>query len=432
MLYILFLLLILTILLFVLKVNSNSVGVANGVASLDGDAKLPSSQLPSSISEDLTYTNNFKFITTKYDFPTASEGVITLLDNLTYFITADIDLTGDRLVSGSDTTILGGSSENSTLTSTGLGVGVPLLTIEYTTPIRNISFVDVDTAFSSNGNTRLIALDWSGVNFVNVPNIGTINTSDNFTFTSGAFLNSGGMSFTGTIGTVAFNQCFFNPDTAKTVFDLQAGLSITRRFRIIYSSFHVLAGETGININGSATIPVEGFILDTCNFSGGGTYLNGINSQSNNSLLNNNIGINNSSETSEYFMVGNTTATVVAVQGDLYKVLGTTTSGNFVSKFTNTNNRATYTGAITKTFYIGATMSLTSGNNNQIGVYIAKNGSVITSSEIYMTTNASGRAESGAVQCTTSLATNDYIEIFVENDSGTTDITVTEINVIIR
>jgi hypothetical protein len=91
----------------------------------------------------ISYPSNLNFITTKSDFPIASRGVITLTDNVTYFITTNIDLTGDRLVSGSNTTIIGGSSENCTLTSTGLGVGVPLLTIEYTTPIRNISFVNV-------------------------------------------------------------------------------------------------------------------------------------------------------------------------------------------------------------------------------------------------------------------------------------------------
>lgn len=382
---------------------------------------------------ELAGTNdNIVFVSSKDDLPTASGGVITLADNVTYFITTDLDLTGDRLVGGSDTTLIGGSSENCTLTSTGLGAGVPLLTTAYTTPIRHISFENVDTAFSIDGTARTVALDWTGVNFVNVPNVGSISTCDNLIFTKGSFLNSGGLSLTGTIGTVAFNQSLFNCDSANTLFDLQAGLTITRRFRIIYSSIICLSGETGISLNASATIPTEGIILDTCNFAGGGTYLSGIDNQDNEALFVNNVGIANSSEVSQYYMNGNATATTISVQGDKYKAAGTTTSGANTSKFTNTDNRATYIGAITRPFFITATLSVTSGNNNQIGLYIAKNGTVLTESEIYITTNASGRAENGTVQTLATLTENDYIEIFVENDSSTTDITVTDLNVIIQ
>ena len=372
------------------------------------------------------------FIAEAEDFPASVNNVITLEANYTYFLINDIDLNGNRLVSNLDTTIIGGSSENCTLTSTGLGSGVPLLTIEYTTPIRHISFENVDTAISVNGTARTVALDWTGVNFVNVPNIGNINTCDNFIFTKGAFLNSGGMSFTGTIGTVAFNQSLFDSDSGNTIFDLQAGLTIDRRFRVIYSSIITLSGETAISLNASATIPNEGIILDTCNFAGGGTYLTGIDFQDNEALFVNNVGITNSRAVAQYFMNGNATATSVASSGVAYKVAGTTTNGSITSKFTHTNNRQTYTGSISKAFTITATLSVESGNNNQIGCYIAKNGSVLTDSEIYITTNATGRAEGAAVQTVTDLTDTDYIEIFVENDTGTTDITVTDLNVIIQ
>lgn len=56
----------------------------------------------------------------------------------------------------------------------------------------------------------------------------------------------------------------------------------------------------------------------------------------------------------------------------------------------------------------------------------------LPASEIYVTTNAGGRAESAVVQVIVSLVENDYIEIFVENDTAATDITVTEMNVIVE
>jgi hypothetical protein len=41
------------------------------------------------------------------DFPEPVNGVITLVDNTTYWILADVDLLGNRLVAGQNTTIIG-------------------------------------------------------------------------------------------------------------------------------------------------------------------------------------------------------------------------------------------------------------------------------------------------------------------------------------
>lgn len=80
----------------------------------------------------------FKFISSKTDFPTAVNGVITLENNYTYFITKFVDLEGDRIVCGKDNAIIGGSSENSRLLSTGLTD--PLITSEYSLPLSRLSF----------------------------------------------------------------------------------------------------------------------------------------------------------------------------------------------------------------------------------------------------------------------------------------------------
>lgn len=67
---------------------------------------------------------------------------------------------------------------------------------------------------------------------------------------------------------------------------------------------------------------------------------------------------------------------------------------------------------------------------NSIGVYLAKNGTVIDESETYLTANSSGRLENGTIQSLTELVTGDYIEIFVENNTATTNITVEDLSVI--
>lgn len=382
-----------------------------------------------------TIPNNFVFVSSLSDLPTPSAGVITLSANYTYYITNTIDLLGSRLVGAANTTILGASSENSVLTSTGLGIGVALITSIYTTPIRNICIKDVDTALNFDGtsNPDAMALDWGGVNFLNVPNIGTIKKASNFIFDKGSLINSKGLKFDGTIGTVALNNSLFSGDgAAGDIIKLLSTCIITRRFRIIYSSVVSYGSTIGVNVDVSATIPVEAYILDTINFSAGGTYLSGVTVLDNKTNFTKCKGIQNTNEVSLYYMHANATDTVISATSTPVKILGTTTSLAITQKFTNTNNRATYNGSLTRNFKVSATLSLESGNNQKIGCYIAKNGVVSNDSEVYITTSGVGKAESLNVQTLIELNENDYVEIWIENTTAIANITVTDLNVIIQ
>lgn len=381
-------------------------------------------------------TDDLQFVNEKSDFGKSVSGVITLEPNKTYFITGNIDLNGDRLVTGGIVTLLGTSSETSSITSTGLSDGVPLITSRYTIPMRFFTIKDVHTGFyidDNSGANAPLAVDWLGVNFSNVDFAGEVGTVDNFIYDTGAFLNSQGLKVTGTIGTLGISNSLFSGDgTAKNIFELTSTASITRRFRTIYSSIIAFGSTVGYKIDASATIPVEGFILDTLNFSGGGTYIDGATSSDVESRWDECRGITNSASISNYYMNGNATATSVAATNTPYKVSGTTSSSSVTQKFTNTSNRSTYTGAIQRDFKVTAVLSVNSGNNHQVGIYIAKNGTVLPESEIYVTTNAGGRAEGGVAQVITELTQSDYIEVFVENGTATSDITVTELNVIVE
>lgn len=382
-----------------------------------------------------TIPSEFVFVSSLSDLPTPITSVITLLDNYTYYIIGEIDLAGNRIVGGANTTILGASSENSILTSTGLGVGIPLITSIYTTPIRNICIKDVDTALSFDGtsNPNDMALDWNGVNFVNVPNVGTIKEASNFIFDKGTLINSKGLKFDGTIGTVALNNSLFSGDgLSGDIIKLLSTCTITRRFRVIYSSIVSFGSTIGVNVDVSASVPSESYILDTINFSGGGTYLGGVPVADNKTNFLNCKGIINSKEVSLYYMHSNATTTVISSTNAPVKVLGATTSSAITQKFTNTDNRATYIGSITRIFKVTACASCTSGNNNIVGFYIAKNGVISTDSEIYTTTSGTGKSENVSIQTLISLSENDYIEIWVENNSSITNVLVSDLSVIIE
>jgi hypothetical protein len=383
---------------------------------------------------------NFTNIQTKADFPTPVGGVITLEAGKAYLVNGDIDLTGDRLVTGGICALFGTSSETASITSTGLAAGTPLLTSNYTLPIQNISFKDVDTGFyvsDDNSPQETVAIDWYATNFVNIPNIGEVGTVDNFIYDASAVLNSRGMKFTGTVGTIGMsNSIFVGDGAAGNIIDVQSTCTVTRRFRIIYSSVVAFGSSVGVDVDGTATIPVEGYILDTVNFSGGGTYQAGTFYTDEKTRFIECRNIPNTAVVGNMFMSNNATETTISATDTPVKVAGTTTANAVNQKFDHDAgtqpNRLTYTGALSRDIQITAVASIESTNNRVIGLYIAKNGTALNDSEMYATTSGSGKAESITVQTVVEAAENDYFEVWVENTTNTDNVTVTFLNVIAK
>jgi hypothetical protein len=394
------------------------------------------------IAAQTVVPSEFVFVSTKSDLPTAVSGVITLEDEYTYFFVAVVDLTGDRIVCGQNTTILGGSSENCRIKSTGLTDA--LITSEYSLPMRGIT-IEASLALDLEGDGVNTAIDWFGVNFTDCAVIGTIKDYSNVILTDCAFLNSSGLTFSGTIGTVGFGTCLFDGRTASTTIIIPATATITRRFRVIYSSFIVLSGETGINVSTSATVPIEGYILDTVNFSGGGTYIAGVTFDSDQALFTACIGITNTTAIANVYINDNSTETVVSETGVRYAVSGTSAVSTINQKFTHMqgNNSVRYDSSVPRIMRILCTFSLISGNNNIIGVYIGvKRGESIdpdadriSGSEVYVTTSGTGgegRPDPGSVQALVSLNRHDEVYMIVQNTTNTNNITVEFMNIIVE
>jgi hypothetical protein len=381
--------------------------------------------------------DNIIYVRFDYDFYNKNRSnvndtlkTIQLADNVTYFITDTVDLSGYRLIGGVNTTIIGGSSENCRIKSTGLTDA--LITSNYSLPIRNIT-IEADLALDLNGDGVTTALDWFGVNFTDCAVIGTIKNYSNFILQDSAFLNSGGLTFDGTIGTIGATQCLFDCNASNTAIILPATLTVTRRFRITYSSFIVLSGETAIDVNASATIPTESYILDTVNFGGGGTYLAGLNHTSNDSLFINCTNITNTAVNGQLYMQGNVTATTISLQNTFYKVAGTTTASADNSKFSHSNNRLTCDAVISRKYLIQCVLSFSSGNGNvcEFGFFDSQLNAIRTPSKTKATANASGRAENVTFACVVTMKANDYLEIHCSNTSAATNITVDNMNFVI-
>jgi hypothetical protein len=370
--------------------------------------------------------------------PTPVGNVITIDTKTTLFFPNEIDLQGNRLNFSQNCTILGTSSETSKITST-LPDGEYLITSNGSLAIQNISVEvlpstigDVVSCFDLNGNTQPgAALDWTGVNVVSGV-IGIIKNYANAIFKMCGFIGTtDGFVFTNTFDSIVFDSCIFRNTVAGTCLKITAGGQINRRIRIENTPFVVTPGQIGIDISEYAIIGVEGYIVKFVNFSGGGTYLQGVQPNDNKALFIECRGVQNSASITEYYMINNTTATTISATNTYTKIEGVTSNGAYIQRFTNTDNRSTYDGALTKFFKVDTVASLSSGNNHLIGLRIAKNGITIPSSENQMTTSASGRSDNIKSQTIVELSTDDYIEVFVCNQSASTDITVSELNTII-
>lgn len=377
---------------------------------------------------------NLIFVNSKSDFPAAVSGVITLQSNVTYFITTTVDLTGDRLVGGQNTTIIGGSSENCILISTGLSSGTALLSSNWSIPMRSLTITH-GTALNldATGNANQ-AIDWFGVNFTNCATVGIIKSYSNFIMTDCALLSSANMTFDGTIGTVGFDQCLFSGIAGQTILNFPSTLTITRRIRVIYSSFVAFGGATAINVDVNAVIPVESYILDTINFSGGATYISGVQYNDNKSLFINCKNINNTAEVGQMYFINSATPNVIATQSVFEKIEGTTTPSVQNEKFSHSIGRLTYSGGITREFVVTASCSANSVVTNAvtITVRIAKNGVTVAESESQATTSATNRNENFYCQALVTLSQNDYIELFIANQTNANSLLVTEMNVLVR
>jgi len=130
--------------------------------------------------------------------------------------------------------------------------------------------------------------------------------------------------------------------------------------------------------------------------------------------------------------VTSSAATTVSVAGTYYKAAGTTTLVAGAYEFdddSGTSNRLKYTGSVPVHADIVATISMTAAASNQvIGFKVAKGGMVMDASTVRRKVGTG--SDLGALVCraSVSLATGDYVELWVTNETTTTTVTVDNMN----
>ena len=102
------------------------------------------------------------------------------------------------------------------------------------------------------------------------------------------------------------------------------------------------------------------------------------------------------------------------------KASGTTTAMQ-LGDFTHpASNRLTYTGATARVFNVAFAGSVVkgSGGSSLASMYIYKNGTLVTGAEVLRQIANAADHGAGAVMCQVSLATNDYVELWLATSSG--------------
>lgn len=133
----------------------------------------------------------------------------------------------------------------------------------------------------------------------------------------------------------------------------------------------------------------------------------------------------------------NTTGTAVTISAQSdgstnMVVIPVVTSGNYPTETDNGGanaGRLRYTGSITKVFNCIATISTKPTTaNDTVVLAIAKNGTAVIASKVLKTLRATTDTETIILNALISLATNDYLEVYVGNTTAGNNITVLSLN----
>lgn len=124
-----------------------------------------------------------------------------------------------------------------------------------------------------------------------------------------------------------------------------------------------------------------------------------------------------------------TAPTTVSVAGDYVKAAGTTTPGTLHDLTMDQDNRLTFVGASPRHFHVLASISMTcDGINKVLGLKLAKNGVPLDFSVVRRSVGTGLDVGALSLQGDMTLVENDYVEVWLTNETSATDVTIEEIH----
>jgi hypothetical protein len=366
--------------------------------------------------------NNYVIVKSASDFPASVSGVITLVAGTLYEINGTIVLSDKIDMNGCSVT--GGDPLNDKLVYTGTG---ELFTGSNAGNLKFLTLVAASgKVFNVNGGGAAKNFIVQNCYILGCNTVGTIQGYAGTVYfgTVAYFSNQNGVTFTNNTNVLLNNMLWdvSNYNTYET-------------FSGTFNAIQILGGDRYANLSNTATaLDISGITslsvgsLKVVLFVGTGTYVMG---SFTNAWEAEATGISTEKDdvaSGNIYLNSPTTSTFTAINTPT-KILGTTTAVSLFRATSPSNNRMTYTGAKIRRFQVMGSMSMiASGSNKNFSFYIAKNGVVLPESKQWLKLNASSDRDCVALSCTVQLAPNDYIEVWVENNSDATSVSVESMN----
>lgn len=372
---------------------------------------------------------DYVLVKSESDLPLPVGGVITLEANTAYEINGMISLTNKINLNGCTvygqdvnndmlvytpasgelfTGAVGGNIRRVMLTASG--VGTKLFNIIATSGGQKINIQNC--MISDCDNIGLL----KGLEEVILENIELENNTNGITFENDSFL-------------IVHHMCWYSSNS--NTFEKYIGKFKT--IQMMGSLFYTLSASSATAIDISGITNISGVAaLKIAEFIGDGTYITGAFAKQWEVEC---LGINTEKDdvASGNLYISSSAATTFTAVNTPTKVLGTTTAVSLFRVSSPSNNKLTYTGTRTRRFALICSLSLTSGGNNKYySFYIYKNGVMLPESKQELKLGSGVDKGSVTLSCTLQLNPNDYIEVWVENTTDNTSVTVESLNLAIK
>ena len=378
-----------------------------------------------------TVTTKTVLVTDVDDFPAPVSGVITLDDNTDYFLQNDIT-TANRFEIGASTSLRGPASQIITLAYTGAGV-----MFTGTNPNFRIDRITMDCP---NGTLMDVSSPGTGIfqiiesTIQSCQDIGTIGDMFLVRFKGIAIENiiNDGVKFSGVgvIGVLVFDTLVtFNNSSGATFIDFQNQLfSAVTITNIVNNSSQPATWLSGLANSGNIIAGGLGYVNNVRTPSNV-TPLNGISSDDARYNFFGNDAIADTRPDALISLNNNATATVVAGTGIPIKAAGTWTLGEAAQFTIDTTGRATYIGEKPARLPIDINPSMErtggGGGGEEFSAYVAVNGAVIAESGVQVTLEG-GDLNQAVTKWQYNFQPGDYVELWVERNSGGNDVVVVD------
>jgi hypothetical protein len=371
---------------------------------------------------------NYKLVKSASDLPAPSGGIITLTAGTLYEVNGTIVLTSKINLNGCY--LIGRDANNDKLIYTpGSGelfTGTKGGTLRFLTMVANTTgskLFNLDMASTENLLVRdAIIASCKDVGLVKggyITFFSVINYSG----------NTSGITYENISNLFLDNTAWF-PTNAGTFEKLTGTFDIIEKLGGFYQPMSASSG-VGLDITGITNITEAGNLKNTA-FMGTGTKVNGtfsskweVESQ----------GITTEKDdvsAGNLYLTSSTTTTFSGTNAPT-KVLCSTTPANLFRVSSPADNRLTYTGSKTKRFQVICSLSLTSqAANKYFSFYIVKNGVVLPESRQAMRLSSGVDKGSVTLSCTIPLSANDYVEVWGENNTDLSSMTVESLNLAIK